>query len=295
MTDIDANYLKKIDWVDYNDGDVVIVNDMSNMQSEQIKKRTINLVVLIFCIKGSAEIVLNGQKWKLQKNNVFVCAPNKQIDDYSVSSDFESKIIGFSMNAIGSSIYVSKDIWHNAYYVYQNPVLKLTKLDMQLLAHYYFIAEAKINDSLNIYHKEIMHSLLSCLIYEFLLLTSRLSDKTNTDSGGMLRQEDIIFRRFIELLSSSRGMIRSVATAADKLNISAKYLSAAIKSASGKNALEIIHYYTMQEVIRQLKYTDKTIKEISNDMQFTSMSFFGKFFKSQTGVSPRKYRLDNSK
>ena len=41
----------------------------------------------------------------------------------------------------------------------------------------------------------------------------------------------------------------------------------------------------------QLKYTRKTIQEISNDLNFPNPSFFGKFFKQHTGMTPKAYRM----
>ena len=40
----------------------------------------------------------------------------------------------------------------------------------------------------------------------------------------------------------------------------------------------------------QLKYTDKSVKEIAMQMDFPNVSFFGKYFKTHVGVSPMEYR-----
>ena len=282
--------LQRENWIDYNDGDIVIVDDISNIKDKRFKKSFVDMVVMVFCIKGRAEIVMNEKRWHLVQDEVLICTPNTFVEDYTSSRDFDSKIVGFSTQAVDSSLVISKNVWRNLYYVFQNPVLHLGKDNMQMIMHYYYIAESKLHGRNNIYYKEIMHSLLSCIIYEFLVITDRNSSEGDLMKGDEVKQGDILFRRFIELLSKEKGMIRSVAQAADKLNVSSKYLSAVIKNSSGKNALDIIHRYTMQEIVRRLKYTDKSIQEISNDMNFPSVSFFGKFVKQQTGMSPKQYR-----
>ncbi|MBR6083349.1 MAG: AraC family transcriptional regulator [Salinivirgaceae bacterium] len=41
-----------------------------------------------------------------------------------------------------------------------------------------------------------------------------------------------------------------------------------------------------------LKYSDMTVKEIAIELNFPNQSFFSKFFKSQTGLTPNEYRSE---
>lgn len=106
----------------------------------------------------------------------------------------------------------------------------------------------------------------------------------------MIRQGDLLFRRFMELLAENGGMERSVSAYAEKLCITPKYLSSLSKKVSGRTALSWIHQFTIDAIIKRLRYSNMTIKEISDTMNFPNISFFGKFVKSQTGMSPSEYR-----
>lgn len=290
MREFNFEDISNREWVGYNDGDLVIVKNFPSLKEANFKEISVDMILMIFCLKGEASVQMNTKNWKLLKNDVLMCTPNVFIDDYWLSDDFDGKVIGFSMRAIDSAVYISKNVWQNLYYVHQNPIVHLRNKDIQTLSLYYRIAEEKLSSPNNVYHKEIMHSLLHCLIYEFLIVTDRYLDRQQEFQGSNVKQQDIIFKRFVSLLVREKGIIRSVSEAAEKLSVSSKYLSSVIKNSSGKNALDIIHYYTVQEIIKRLKYTDKTIQEISNDMNFPSLSFFGKFFKQQMGISPRQYR-----
>jgi AraC-like DNA-binding protein len=46
----------------------------------------------------------------------------------------------------------------------------------------------------------------------------------------------------------------------------------------------------MKDIIRMLKYSDKSIKEIALELDFPNISFFGKYVKAHLGVSPKAYR-----
>ena len=51
-----------------------------------------------------------------------------------------------------------------------------------------------------------------------------------------------------------------------------------------------IHAYMMRAIEQELRYTEKSIKEIAFQHNFPSLAFFGKFVKQQTGMSPTAYR-----
>ena len=134
-----------------------------------------------------------------------------------------------------------------------------------------------------------MMSLLHCVIFELLSLTNKV-ESIDFDEDEQSSQSDVLFRNFLELLAEHEGRVRSVQEYADMLYVSPKYLSAVVKQSSGRTALALIHETTIHAIVRQLKYTDKPIKEISEEMGFPSLSFFGKFVKTQLGVSPKKFR-----
>ena len=66
-------------------------------------------------------------------------------------------------------------------------------------------------------------------------------------------------------------------------------------TSSGRSVREWIEEYVVTEAKAQLRSTTKSIKEISDDLNFPSQTFFGKYFKRITGTSPKKYRemIDN--
>ena len=259
MEQLSLKTFEKKDWVGYNDGNIIIIDDIKEVKREHFRQIAVDMFVLVFCLKGEGTIQLNEKSCSIHKNDLIVISPNMIVNNYSISKDFNAKIIGYSVSSIDSEIYLSKNVWRTLYYVGRNPIIPLTDEDIQIIRQYYYIAETKLNSSITIYPKEIMHSLLLCLIYEFLIITSRYISTDNFYQNNEIRQGDVLTQRFIELLTKEKGMIRSVSKAADKLNVSTKYLSSAIKNSSGKNALELIHHYTLQEIIRRLKYTDKSI------------------------------------
>ena len=99
-----------------------------------------------------------------------------------------------------------------------------------------------------------------------------------------------MFRDFIGLLSSTYPRPRSVAFYADKLCITPKYLSAVCKQVSGMTALKLISNFVSKDILRLLNDTDKSMKEICNELGFPNPSFFGTYVRKTLGMSPRQYR-----
>ena len=99
--------------------------------------------------------------------------------------------------------------------------------------------------------------------------------------------------KFILAVSEHFRTHRQVNYYANKLCISAKHLSSVVKEISGRTAGEWIENYVTMEAKVLLRTTDMTIQEIATNLNFLNQSFFGKYFKHITGVSPTAYRKAN--
>lgn len=77
---------------------------------------------------------------------------------------------------------------------------------------------------------------------------------------------------------------------ANKLNVTANYLSDTIKHNSGKSALTIIHNYIINEAKRQLVNTNLSVSEISYYLGFEYPNYFSRLFKRKTKLSPTEFR-----
>lgn len=113
--------------------------------------------------------------------------------------------------------------------------------------------------------------------------------REKSDRSKISRQEDILWK-FLTLLKQYHKEERTVNFYADKMCISPKHLSSVIKQMSHKTAHEIIADFVTMTAKRLLKATTMSIQEISDELNFANQSFFGKFFKQNTGQSPSAYR-----
>ena len=78
---------------------------------------------------------------------------------------------------------------------------------------------------------------------------------------------------------------------ARQLCITPKYLTTLIKRISGLSVSEWIDNYVIIEAKTLLKYSTMSIQEIAYCLNFPNQSFFGKYFRSHTGMTPSAYRM----
>ncbi|WP_368335805.1 helix-turn-helix domain-containing protein, partial [Phocaeicola dorei] len=67
-------------------------------------------------------------------------------------------------------------------------------------------------------------------------------------------------------------------------------LSTTVNKITGKTVTDIIAKLVITDAEAKLKSTDLTIQEIAYSLNFPDISFFGKYFKRYTGMSPKQYR-----
>ena len=105
-----------------------------------------------------------------------------------------------------------------------------------------------------------------------------------------LMKAELISKNFTQLVMQNYTMQRSVAWYAKRLGITQAHLSTIVKQSTGKTCIEIITSMVIMDAKAQLKSTNLTIHDIAYTLNFTNMSFFGKYFKRHVGMSPQEYR-----
>lgn len=279
------------DNVEYSDGDLVLITNIADLtRGNSTKAYQLELVAMVFCTQGKAQVRINGQEYSVQKDNMMIITPMSIVEDLMISPDFVCYALGLSYNSIQHtmSAVAGRRMWDIRTYLVKNPVISLGEDGQQVGKAYKELLTLKLKYKNETFYKEIMHSLFDCLFYELASMIQPMVDDAPLDEG--VKQGDLLCKRFLELIAKNEGRERSVAFYADKLCVTPKYLSTVTKEASGKTALEWIHLNAIESIKRQLKYTDKTIKEIAESMNFPNLSFFGKFVRTHAGMSPTEFR-----
>ncbi len=98
------------------------------------------------------------------------------------------------------------------------------------------------------------------------------------------------FNTFIKLLNNYSDKHHNIEFYANEMFLSPHYLGALVKQQSGLTAKEWIDRAIITRAKMLLKSTDLQAVQIADRLNFPSPSFFSKFFKRLTGMTPQTYR-----
>lgn len=99
-----------------------------------------------------------------------------------------------------------------------------------------------------------------------------------------------LFNRFMMLLERDYKISRDVNYYAEQMNISSKYLTNIVSQVTGHTPKTIIDQYVILQLKMHLKRSTQSIKEMAWEFHFADVSFFCRYFKKHTGLTPQQIR-----
>jgi AraC-like DNA-binding protein len=115
-----------------------------------------------------------------------------------------------------------------------------------------------------------------------------VSGKQNTDWHPTHAQD--LFSKFVRLVNEHGSREHHVRFYADHLFLTPNRLSNLVKEQSGETVLQWVNRAIILEAKVLLRYSDMKNYEIAERLNFPNASFFNKFFKKQTGLTPLEYK-----
>ena len=139
------------------------------------------------------------------------------------------------------------------------------------------------------YNRQTLSSIVAAMMYHYDGLYRKHIDLVKASQS----REQTIFDRFIYLVNQHATREHQIGFYADKMCLTEHYLGTVIRQASGITAKEWIDRALIEHIKIELKYSDKPIVQISEEMNFPNPSFFSKYFKRLTNQTPLEYKLSN--
>ena len=235
----------------------------------------------ILVTSGSLTCKLDLSTYSSTGKGMFIILPYQELGDFSVSDDFQATIFKFS-GAFIDTIAIDRSLL-SMYFIREHPFLKMDDKAMETMFAFATIIDYA-EKSENPRRFEVIRHLCRAAYYSLLNFVDASAYYQNNDHGME------VCRKFLELVSQECMKHRDLYYYAMRLSMSPKTLYSLVKSKTGMSPSRIIAGCTIQKAKNVLRTTDKTIGQISDMFGFCSQSDFGKYFKRETGLSPKHYR-----
>ncbi len=242
----------------------------------------------ILCLCGSLSFSMVGKRFILNAGEVVIWTQRRLVSDLVASDDFRAII--FSVSDRFARKYVPNtgtnyDII-GTFSLLRNPVLSLTEEEAERCRNDLQQIKARLETDTHRFRQ----SVLGCLSVVFFLDLYDIHARMSEVDSISPRTADLL-SRFIERLASGEyRTYRDVAYYASQLCVVPKYLSEICKKASGYSATYWIDRFTIYEIIDLLRDKELSLSEISDRLNFSSVSHFSRYVHRLLGVSPSDYR-----
>lgn len=236
--------------------------------------------------EGYAEMLINGNKKILKSNSLAVLFYDDNWDWVYNSSQFSGRFVKLSYAEVEDAIYriTSTTFWdillsHSVLY----PNLTTVKL-----LNAWFDSLEWINEQVD---NRIKFELLKASIYTLFLALNIEFEKLKVDENYNKRNQSwILAIRFLNLLNEFKYTERSVQFYASKMNITTTYLNKVTHKILHTSPKELIDKNIISDIKHFLLYSNLTLKEIAEKLNFEDVSYLSRMFKKHTGLTTKQFK-----
>ena len=257
----------------YASEDIAILRSLRPLMSSSAVElihapQYVELGRILLVTGGKAVHQINLVPFETQPGDVLVIPQNTYISLSSLSDDYEGQMISFD--------HLSVDFEKCVH-------LRLKEDDFRRIRHYVDLLWETVHSKFD--RKSVEH-LETALLYD---LKHLHTDQSGSMLSGLSRSQ-LIFQRFMDALGRKEPLPRSVKAYAEEVCVSPNYLSAIVKQQSGRSVMDWLNAHAILRAQVLLRHTDLPIYEVADRLDFQCATFFSRFFKRETGVTPREYR-----
>ncbi len=235
---------------------------------------------IIFLKEGSSVRSKGLNQYTFYKNEAFFLTPDQITSHKNLSEDVEGFFIHFSPTLFEENENLLKEFPFLGFLA--NPIVKIPEGKLEPILYLF----ERIND---LYYRKDAD--LKILVWYLLVLLGEInhfgisanSKLEKISTAGQLTE------RYKGALSQYIHEKQTVSEYAELLHVTPNYLNRCIKKTINKTAQNLLNEMLILEAKSMLKYSGLSISEIAENLCQRSPSNFARFFKHQTGMSPKEY------
>ena len=245
-------------------------------------------IVLILCKQGRGRLNIDMREYVVEKNMICTIPPGTIVLCTEASDDLLFRSLFFTVDFLAEMPQIRNVSFRTR--IKQHPIQQISSEDSADFISYFSLIERQSHNRQQKFANKAVKGLIYSLYSE--IASIYYSQHTVKEDVPSSRQSEIL-NQFFPLLREYSSLRRDVSFYADKMCLTPKYLSTKIKTLTGKSAFEWINSSAIIKAKVLLKTNDNSIYHISEELSFPNPSFFSRFFKKHTGMTPYEYRKHN--
>ena len=252
-----------------------------------------NTVEMCLCINGSAEALINGERYDLQPGSLYLISPIVHVFLLQQSEDFALCTIACSTDKLFPAIEPMFDAMiKNNLYQYPCTMLDRTR-QLNFLAMEKRIRQKKVEmqtepkEEVRKLMQQIIVQLQRTVILEILQLFLQQRSQV---AKSATKSEQTTFK-FLQALHENYKTERNVAFYAGQSGLTPNHFTHVVKQVTDRTPMDWISTFIILEAKRLLSRKGARVKDAADALHFPDQYTFTRYFKTYTSVSPKEYRL----
>lgn len=246
-----------------------------------------NNLALVLCKSGEIDVEINYVNYTLKKDGFLSIHPYDIVMLKGGNESFKAQVL-ILPDTLFTPIIAELKMKHYDY-VKKNPLIYFNYEYLKIIetAFNYIQMSSKLLDKER-FDQVVIKQVASLFYVQQQFYAS--NSKYDIELHEYVSRKKELFRLFIKTLVESHSVSREVLFYANELGVSSGYLNEVCNDISQHTAKEIIDSAVSARLKYELSYTSKSIQELADEYNFPSQSYFSRYYKRMTGMTPTEFR-----
>ena len=257
----------------------------SGLEEWQEGPQVLTYGAILICRKGKARLQVNYKDWQLYDGAVITVFPNDVVK-LRVEETFQVEILKYNPSLLReASLQLEQTVYSS---LREDRCRQDTPVVTNIINGMFALLKVYFDQS----ECTCISQLVLCQLKAFFIGFHEYLQRNpqyRPDEVKSYRVREL-FYRFMMLLEKDYKISRDVNYYAEQMNISSKYLTNIVNQVTGHTPKTIIDQYVILQLKMHLKRTTQSIKEMAWEFHFADVSFFCRYFKKHTGLTPQQIR-----
>lgn len=261
----------------------------THLEEWQDGPQVITYGAILICRKGKATVNINYKEWHLHEGAVITVFPNDVVElkVKSEASLFDVEMLKYNASLLReASLQLEQTVYSS---LREDRCRQDTPVVTNIIDSMFALLKVYFNQSECTCISQLVLLQLKAFFVGFHEYLQRNPQNRPDDEVKSYRVREL-FNRFMMLMERDYKLSRDVNYYADLMHITSKYLTNIVRQVAGHTPKIIIDQYVILQLKMQLQRSSQSIKEIAWEYHFTDVSFFCRYFKKHTGLTPQQMR-----